>query len=216
MIMKCVFVSMFVMFSLFVTGQTISDIFSSNDVQVSWLGIDYSHVKLMGDFSQLNGAGQKNSSQIRDTYFPAWNQLVLNEPQKFDIKGMINKEIVNDIDMIKAINASANTNDIEVTNPPNYTNEDIKRVISSYPVENKKGIGVLFIAECLNKTIDEAYYHVVFLSMPSNEILLSERIMGKPAGVGLRNFWAGSVYSVIKKVKSEYYKTWKSKYSKKG
>lgn len=212
--MRLICISLFVFAAFFAKAQTVKDIFSSNDIQFSWLGIDYSHVKLIGDFSQYGGAGQKNAIQVRDTYFASWNQLVLNEPQKFDIKGMVNKDIYNDIDMVKALNAKTDPDKMEAANPPAYTSDDIKNFVKSYSVEDKKGIGIVFIAECLNKGLDEAFYHVVFISMPSKEVLLSEKILGKPAGVGLRNFWAGSVFNVIKKIKTEYYRSWKSKYSK--
>ncbi|MFT4679987.1 MAG: hypothetical protein ACI9HG_002106, partial [Flavobacteriales bacterium] len=31
----------------------------------------------------------------------------------------------------------------------------------------------------------------------------------KPMGFGLRNYWAGSIYSVIKQIKSSEYMSWK-------
>jgi len=34
-------------------SQTAKDLFNPNDLKVYWLGIDFSHVKLIGDFSLI-------------------------------------------------------------------------------------------------------------------------------------------------------------------
>ena len=82
-----------------------NDLFRA-DVQVTWLGIDFSHVKLIGNFSEFFDAGEKSTWQIRDVYFPRWNAIVLEEPAKYDIRGMLRKaDIGYEMDMIAGINA---------------------------------------------------------------------------------------------------------------
>ncbi len=191
-------------------SQTTHDLFYSNDIKISWLGVDYSHVKLIGDFSQIYGAGEKSSSQIKDVYFVAWNDLILDEREKYDIKGMLNREeIFYDVDMISKINSETETDDLESLNIPHYTDKDIEGFVSTYPVEGKTGIGVLFLAECLNKSSQIAYYHFVALDMQTGKIIFQERLQGTPSGFGLRNYWAGSIYNVIKDIDRKKYKQWK-------
>ena len=193
-------------------GQTTKDLFKSGETRINWLGIDYSHVKLVGNFSHFAEAGEQSISEIQETYFPAWNLLVINEASKYDVKGMLRKkEIFYDIDMVMALNDNADLSDASTYNPPHYTAEQIKGFVDAYKFDKKEGIGVVFIAECLSKSGGEAFYHFVAINLSTNEILLQERLRGEPRGFGLRNYWAGSVYDVIKKIKQNKYNSWKRK-----
>ena len=193
-------------------AQTANDLFRQNDVPVSWLGIDFSHVKLIGNFAEFFNAGEKSSQQIRDLYFPRWNMIILTEPEKYDIKGMLRKpEIYYDIDMITEINAQTSLEGIESYNTQKFTDENIRSFVSQYYLEGKEGLGVLFIAECLNKNASEAWFHFVAINMKTKKVLLHERLRGEPEGFGLRNFWANSVYKIINDIKYYYYMDWKRK-----
>jgi hypothetical protein len=47
--------------------------------------------------------------------------------------------------------------------------------------------------------------------MKTGEVLLQQRLRGEPGGIGLRNYWANSVYRIIKDIKYYYYFAWKAK-----
>lgn len=193
--------------------QTVKDLFQENTNQITWLGIDFSNIKLIGDFAQFSGAGEQSYTEIQEDYFPSWNKLILNEPVKFDIKGMLKKtDLVYNLDMLTKLNANSDISEIRAYNNPNYTNEDITAFIKKYELNDMSGIGVCFIAESFNKIIAEAYFHLVAINLETKEILLHEKLRGEPAGVGLRNYWVGSIYFVIKDIKKKKYKLWKSKY----
>ena len=70
----------------------------------------------------------------------------------------------------------------------------------------------MFIAESLNKIDTEAYFHVVIINIDSKEVLLSERLRGQPSGFGIRNYWAGAIYEILKNIDSRYYRLWRNKY----
>ena len=74
----------------------------------------------------------------------------------------------------------------------------MKKVISSYDTKGKTGIGLVFVAENLNKVEQIGSYYVVFFDMASKEIIDSERKVGKASGIGFRNYWAGSIFNVMK------------------
>lgn len=193
--------------------QTVEDIFNPNDIKVSWLGIDFSHVKLIGDFSQFFGAGLKSTNQIKDEYFVGWNTIIMNEPKKYDIKSMLRKgDIFYDVDMIMGLNAKAPLETIESYNTPKYTKENIKGFVDAYNLESKEGLGVLFIAECLNKNAAEGIFHFLIINMKTKEILVEKRMSSVPSGFGLRNYWAASIYKIIKDIKDNQYPTWKKIY----
>jgi hypothetical protein len=195
-------------------AQKADDLFKASDTRLTWLGVDFSHVKLIGDFSQFGGAGEKSASQVKKVYFPAWNMIVLDEREKYDVAGMLRKDnIVYDIDMMMLHNAKAPVEEMETYNEPSYSKDDIKKFVHEYKIEKKDGIGILFVAECLNKARTEAWYHFVAIDMNNNEILVHDRIRGEPKGMGLRNYWAGSINDVIKKIEKDRYKEWKSQYA---
>jgi hypothetical protein len=202
------------MISAFTYAQTAQDLFSG-DTKISWLGVDFSNVKLVGDFSQFHGAGEKSPSQIKRTFFPAWNNLVLDEREKYDVAGMLRKDkVFYDIDMILDVNANASLDEMEQYNAPTYSREDIEKFVKKYKTQGKEGIGIVFIAETLNKAETEAYFHFVALDMGTNKILVHDRIRGEPSGIGLRNYWAGAIHDVIKEITKSRYRNWKSEYAK--
>ncbi len=84
--MKKSIIVLLLVFSVFiVNSQTTKDFFKSNDVKITWLGIDYSHVKIVGGFNLLGNDGVKNENQIKNMYFPAWNNLIIDESSKYDV-----------------------------------------------------------------------------------------------------------------------------------
>lgn len=199
----------------FCFGQKVEDLFKPSDTNIYWLGVDFSRVQLVGDFSQFAEAGQKSAVEIKSKYFPAWNRLILDEREKYDVKGMLRKEeITYSIDMITKVNSTASTEELEVDNPKKFTSAEIEEMVKAYNPENKDGIGIAFIAETLNKAENVAWFHFVAIDLSTNTILFSERLSGKPVGFGLRNYWAGAIYDVIKEIKGKKYKEWKSKYSR--
>ncbi len=199
-----------------VQGQNISDLFSKSDTKIYWLGIDYSHVKLIGDFTQFAEAGSVGAITIRNKYFSGWNDLILNETKKYDVVGMFRKpNIYFNTNGISTINSNASTENMEADAEPNYTNNDIQGFIRNYDFVVKEGIGLLFVAESLNKPTESGKYHFVAINLINNEVLLHDVFVGKAGGFGLRNYWARSYYEVINQIRDQKYRVWKKMYSAK-
>lgn len=201
--------------SFLLHAQTAKDVFTNSNYTYTWLGIDYSHVRLIGDFSQFLEAGEVSPAQLKNTYFPAWNNLVLNERTKYDIGLALRKENIQyDITEVTTKNAETPLEQLQAINAPFYNDEKIQEFVNSYSFQDKNGIGILFFAESLSKSSEEAYYHVVLINLSTKQILIQDRIKGEPSGIGLRNYWAATVYHAIKKIENTQYKIWKSKYKK--
>jgi len=211
MLKKFISIVGLVLVSAFVSqAQTVKDIFGNTDYTVTWYGIDYSHAKIVGKVSAFGMKVPVTAEDIRDRYYGEWNYLILDEPEKFNIAEMIQrKTVVKDISMVKQLNAAAAIDSIEVKATPYYTPQEIQKFVSAYPIENKAGIGLIFIAESMDKSTTTAYYHVVFFKMDTKEILLQERLKGAAGGSGTRNYWAGSYYNVMEYIKDEAYPKWK-------
>ena len=70
---------------------------------------------------------------------------------------------------------------------------------------------MLFIVESFDKVSELATIHVTFFDIPSRNILLVEKMSGKPGGFGLRNYWAAAIREVIIRCGKDY-KKWERNY----
>ena len=209
-------IALFSLISCFGISQKTEDLFSKSETKITWLGIDFSHVKLIGEFSQFAEAGTTGAAAIRNKYFSGWNNLILNEYEKYNIEGMFRKENINlKIAEINKINENTSIEDLEADEQPNYTKEDIALFVKKYNFEEKAGIGLLMFADYLNKTREEAKYHFVAINLTNNEVLLYESFVTKPSGFGLRNYWAKTFSDVIVSIRDDKYKNWKKTYGPK-
>ncbi len=200
-------------FAFSANAQSLRDFFTRNDLKVTYLGIDFSHVKLVGNFSEFLDAGQKNPMEIRNVYFPRWNHVVLDEREKYDFAAMLRKyEIYYDIDMISDINSRTPMEELLSYNPVRYTENDIRRFVNDYDLSGKSGLAIVYIAETLNKSSEEAWFHFVVLDMNSKDVLFQRRLRGVPNGFGLRNYWINSLYRIIYDTQHYYFNEWRYRY----
>jgi hypothetical protein len=207
------FISLLLPLTLASKAQDAQDLFRP-EVPVTWLGIDYSHCKLIGNFAEFAEAGRKSTWQIRDSYFPKWNAIILDEPDKYDVRGMLRRSDIGfDLSMITGINARTVLAEMEVFNPVIYTPDDIQSFADQYEFRDQNGVGIVLIAESMNKIMPEAWYHFVAIDMRSGKVILHERLRGQPSGIGLRNYWANSIHKIISNIQEYYYWEWKKRSS---
>jgi len=206
-------VSLFLLLSMtlvsFVNAQTKSDVFRK-EVAVTWLGLDFTNAKLIGDRERFGG-----ESDVRHL-MEAWNGLILAEPEKFDVA--------------KAIGRSKLENAVEVTNEHNAELDvmsmfsesendhlhvkpsDVEQIVGDYDFKGKSGIGLMFVVESFNKINEEGSLYVTFINMDSKEVIFTERMVAEPKGFGMRNFWAGAVYGIITKMQKKDFEKWRKTY----
>lgn len=211
---KSILLSLLIVFSSLSFSQDLKSLFN-RDTEITWLGVDYSHVKIIGEFAHYFTADSKDAVEIRDMFFPAWNYLIQGERDKYDFRPMLRKrDVFYDIGMIMDINEATNTDSLRAHSSPRYSTKDIEKFVSKYDfskIRNTDGVGILFIAESMDKYSVEAYYHFVAVNMETGDILLQDRIRGEPQGFGIRNYWAGSFYHVMRQIEDRYYGRWKEK-----
>ncbi len=192
---------------------TAKDVFSSKTIV--WYGLNFSEAKMVGQFDQAMGAGPASGSDIKNKWIPQWNSLIMTEQKNFKIKEAFQKdEVFYDITPTEKQNQNINSDDLMSFNT--YTFKDAqktaKEIVSKLKGgEKTEGIGVTFIVESFNKSMDEAVVYVTVFDIKTKNVLILERMVGKPMGIGLRNFWAGAMKHVIKQITTDYYNLWKSK-----
>ncbi|MFK5856085.1 MAG: hypothetical protein QM503_08150 [Bacteroidota bacterium] len=166
--------------------------------EITWFGIDYSQAYFIDD------KAFPDPDKLKDVYFLAWNNFVFKEANKYDISRFFNKKEV----FFSTSYINSRNKEIDIFNRignfwvnQGYLNPDsIQSIISSYHMaENIQGVGLVFIVEKLDKPNRRAIYWVAFFDIETKKVLLTEPIIGRPAGAGTRNYWANSFYSALVK-----------------
>jgi hypothetical protein len=158
---------------------------------VVWAGLDYSMVRMIGpgEFS--------NPETIFPGMLDAWNNLFLQERIMF-VEKQLKKNVVIDIGGVTKANKAVTSKQIVDSAGPDDTIEkshitapDIAKAVKSYKMENKSGLGVVFIVDRLIKQEKKGQgaVYVVYFDIASREVLFSQRKVSNATGFGFRNYW---------------------------
>lgn len=190
-----------------VAAQSKKDFFASPDKKTTWLGLDFTDLRIFGD-------SEANVQAIKDQYFGSINDLVLTEPDKYDVaKAFKRTKLVYDLTEVTRLNAEVDSNKLIVMKSEDVmkvTPERVQELVNAYQLSESTGYGIVFIMEGFNKSKKEATMFVTIIDMASKKVLLTKRMAGDAAGFGYRNYWARTVYEVIKSINSSEYNKWKS------
>ena len=158
---------------------------------VVWMGIDYSLAK----FSDIEESPEAVFEKL-----PAINNVVVNEAAKYNVKKYFRKsEVTYDLTIANSNNSKIDAAKLMTTGIYTITPDDVKKLINSYNIKDKTGMGLVFVAENMNKSKKTGSYYVCFFDLATKDIIDSERVQGKASGFGLRNYWARSVLEVMKR-----------------
>jgi hypothetical protein len=190
-----------------VTAQTAKDIFHSSETPITYLGIDFTNAKLIGD------AGA-DAIEIRNRYFASINDVVINEPKKYDLQKALEKSnISSDLSFVMAKNGKVDADQIKSSSSADanrFTKSTIENIVKGYNFDGKKGVGLMFIMESLDKTAKQGNMYVTFIDMASRKVLFTERMSGDAGGFGFRNYWVKPVSDVIEQIQKRKYKEWRN------
>ncbi|MBC9932569.1 hypothetical protein [Chitinophaga qingshengii] len=209
MLIRKVFALTILLCSFFITAtqaQKLKNFLDNTDTPFTWLGVDFTQARLLGD------AAASPADITR--HFAGINDVIRNEPKKYDVPGAFKRSKVDfDVSETNERNASVNTDKIKSEDAADYNRlkpEDITKLVKGYKFGDRKGIGVLFVMEAMSKTEKEAAMYVTVVDMGSRSVLMTERMTGKAQGFGFRNYWAYTVHKVLEHID---YKKWKEKYA---
>jgi len=187
-----------------VFAQTFKDVFNP-ETTITYLGIDFTNVKVIGH-------QEGEVMDLADRQFSGINQLVLDEPKKYDVAGALHRSNVPaDISFVKAKNKTISADKIastDVADEKHLTEADINGIVKGYDFGGKKGIGFLFIMESMSKKSEHGSMYLTFVDMATSKVLHTERVSEKPGGFGLRNYWAKTIYEAIDDIHDSKYKEW--------
>ncbi len=207
------FILMFVAINLY--GQkTPQDVFKTDNIV--WYGLDFSEARFIGQFDQAAGIAPATANDMKYSYIPAWNALILSEPNRYDLRKTFRKvNVYNDLKDVEVSNRQINEDKLMSFNP--YRFEDAAEVVSSIignygDGERNEGVGLVFIVEYFNRIDQEAAVYVTFFDIATQEVLFKERMLGSPRGIGLRNYWAGAIRNILLDIERQTYRSWQNTY----
>ena len=183
---------------------TAKDVFKEKNIV--WYGLDFTHCKFIGSLI-MNG---KEPSYVVNTYFKDWNIIPAKEQNKYDLKGVFDKEYVYyDIENMIEKNSRYNSDSLILPNSTYRINmADIPAMVSSYSGVAKEGIGVAYIVESFNNYTNIASFFVVVFDITTKKILFEENITSVAHGATVKNFWAGAFFEALEK-NHKIYRKWK-------
>lgn len=197
--------------ALSMKAQTAKDAF--NATEVVWYGLDFTKAKFVGQFDQGFGAMPATGTDMKNKWIPQWNALIAKEPQNFKIKEAFRKDnVYYDMAPVNEINSKIDVDNCMSFNAGKIERSEIDAMVKKYGAGDKKeGIGLVFIVENFNKGTEMADVYVTFFDIASRKVLFTEKMSGKAMGVGMRNYWAGSIKAILKAIDTTEYKNWKAK-----
>lgn len=189
--MKKLILFLFLSTSLFCFGQVKSAL---KDIQsIKFYGVDYSQAKVFG--------ADESPIQFKDA-FRRINELFITEAKKYNVEKQLKKEVTEiSLDAVNQVNENINVAELMTTKREySLSKEQIKAAIEALPIQKTPGVGMVFIAQFLDKSNARGTYEVVSFNTETKEIIEEWITDGKARGFGLRNYWAGSIYSALKKL----------------
>jgi hypothetical protein len=211
--MKKTIVSLVLSF-LMVTAfaQSEKDVIDANEI--TWFGLDFTKALFVGSFNQFAEAGETGGQQLKNKYIPGWNDLVINERQKFNLKEAYKKSsILYEPDIAAKRNGTIDADKMLTLNSEEgrLKKEDIAKIVSQYK-SSKKGVGLVYIVETFSKADEKGVIWVTFFDLATRKVLITEKFSEKPGGFGLRNYWAKPVFEVMMKSSAHAYTNWEKQY----
>jgi len=193
-----------------VFSQTLKEVFSSSETPLLYLGIDFTKARLIDD-------AVANEIDVRDRQFAGINDVIISEPKKYDLNSAFHKSNVDhDLGPVGKRNLKADAGQIKSTNTSDFhrlKEEDIVSLVKGFEFPDKKGVGVLFVMEAMNKSGKAAAIWVTFIDTKAKKVLLTERIESSTkGGFSFRNLWASSIKNLLDTIEDKKYKEWKNKY----
>ncbi|MFT3909612.1 MAG: hypothetical protein QM737_09320 [Ferruginibacter sp.] len=183
-----------------VSAQTKEDI-TGGTAEITWLGIDFSQLKYIGTASQFGEAGEITNQSLRDKYFPAWNNLFINEQKKYNVAKVVHRtEVKYALDVTEKTNSGLK-GDFFTNSPDDYGKMDeakLESLVKGYNFQGKTGIGLIFFADGMSKGKEEGSAWVAYVDMKGKKVLMSKHLTGKVGGIGLKNYWAKAFYNILK------------------
>jgi len=203
--MKKILISLLLMI-MGISAFSQADVFKSKGLV--FYGLDFTKAR----FDENGGTTAfVTPATMQDKYFPALNELMINERKRYDVGKSYKKEDVEyyfDIADERNEDFDIYENFVDDEEMVKLTKDQIKEVVSHYKDSEHSGLGLVYVVDMVDHQKGIITIQVVFFDIDSGETLLIKRARGEMKGFSIRNYYAGGIRQVIKDTEKKY-KSWK-------
>lgn len=175
-----------------ILGQSVEELRESKSI--TWFGIDFSKARFVGRYDF------KSPWELKDKLIPEWNQLILREPEKYDISKYFHKsKVETELGDVYDRNSKIDESEIIISfedRDDELNEEKIQEIVSEYITEYT-GYGLVFIVESFNKSMQNGTVWVTYFHIPSKQVVLTKKMSAEPMGFGIKNYWARVFYRIM-------------------
>lgn len=175
--------------------------------EILWVGINFAKSKFTREGFDFN-------QETLQHHLQEWNKLILNDQKKYDIRMSFRKPIMKyDLSVITKLNKSLKVNDVLtlfISSQHVYSDEQMRNYVDSLELPATLPYALMFAVESFDTTVKTAAIWVVITKTDTREVVLCEKFLKKPAGIGLRNYWARTFYNVFYDIQSDAFRRWEN------
>jgi len=175
--------------------------------EILWVGINFAKAKFTRkDFNF--------TQEILQHYFLEWNKLILNDQKKYDIRMSFRKPIMQyDLSTVTKLNKTVKINDIlskYIGIKDVLTDEQMCQYVSELTLPSSMKYALMFVVESFDASVKTAAIWVVLVATETQEVVLCEKFLKQPAGIGTRNYWARTFYNTFYDIQTNAFMRWEN------
>lgn len=175
--------------------------------EILWVGINFSKAKFTKE-------GFNYPQEIILHYFHEWNMLILNDQKKYDVRMSFRKPVMQyDLSVVTKLNKYVKINDLikkYINIKDVFTDEQMVQYMSALQLPQSLSFALSFVVESFDTSVKTAAIWVVVTKTTTQEVVLCEKFLKKPAGIGTRNYWARTFYNVFYDIQSNAFMRWEN------
>jgi len=158
-------------------------------------GFDMTYLKLSNDRKLGDGV------EIVQDYYEDFHDVLANSMLPFkDIRNLMDKQSMFLGKTVFPNYRYMNYQDFVVAGPYCIPFEDLKKIVRSYVLAEKSGVGMVIVLENFNKEREYSLIWVTFFDINTREILFAAEVSGKSGGGGMAKHWATGVEVAFRKM----------------
>ena len=170
------------------------------DKNFVYFGLDFSEAKMIGS------KGFPDGFEMVNTELEKINQLILDEPKKYDFKRVFKIYSFDfDLEAVRKHNKAINHREFITDLSYRFNELKVEKIVADLDLSNSPtvyGVGFIFIVESFNDKEDLGTIWCTFFDLRSKEILGTQKIDGQSSGKGVAGHWANSVYRIMLKIET--------------
>ncbi len=186
-----------------VYGNRANEIFFRQDIV--FYGFDMTYLKLTNSTKLGHGV------EIVQKYYEAWNDELTNKMLTIkDMRHWMDKRTMFVGKSVFSNYRFMDYQDFVIANNYCIPYEDLEKIVKSYVLAEKNGLGMVVVLENFNKEREYSLIWVVFFDIATREILFAAEVSGKAGGSGMVKHWAVGVEQAFIKmfIENIYKRRW--------